>query len=55
MKLSLRRANAVKAALMRLGVAGDSIAVLGKDGHEPAVATPPGVREPQNRRAEIVF
>jgi OmpA-OmpF porin, OOP family len=55
LRLSMRRANAVKAALMRLGVPADSIAVLGKDGEDPAVPTPIGVREPGNRRAEIVF
>jgi OOP family OmpA-OmpF porin len=54
-RLSLRRANAVKAALMRLGVPADSIAVVGKDGVDPALPTPVGVREPMNRRAEIVF
>jgi OmpA-OmpF porin, OOP family len=54
-RLSQRRANAVKAALMRLGVPADSIAVVGKDGENPAVPTPIGVREPKNRSAVIVF
>lgn len=53
--LSLRRANAVKAAMMRLGVPENQIAVVGKGESQPLVPTADGVREPQNRRVEIVF
>jgi len=55
MALSLRRANAVKAALVRAGVPESQIAVLGRGEAEPLVPTPDGVREPQNRRVEIIL
>jgi len=55
MALSLRRANAVKNELVRQGVPADAIAVVGKGESQPLVATGDGVREPQNRRVEIVF
>lgn len=51
--LSERRAGAVKAEMVRLGMGGTEIATLGKSFSEPLVATGPGVREPQNRRATI--
>jgi len=54
-RLSLRRANAVKAEMIRLGMAADQISVAAKGMSEPAVPTPIGVREPRNRRAEITF
>ena len=55
MALSLRRANAVKDALVRDGVPATSIAVLGRGESQPLVQTADGVREPQNRRVEIVL
>jgi len=55
MALSLRRANAVKREMMRNGVAAKDIAVFGRGETQPLVPTPDGVREPQNRRVEIVF
>ena len=55
MALSLRRANAVKDELVRQGVPADAIAVIGKGESQPLVATGDGVREPQNRRVEIVI
>jgi hypothetical protein len=55
MALSLRRANSVKAELVRQGVPADAIAVVGKGEAQPLVATGDGVREPQNRRVEIVM
>jgi outer membrane protein OmpA-like peptidoglycan-associated protein len=55
MALSLRRANAVKREMMRNGVAAKDIAVLGRGETQLLVPTPDGVREPQNRRVEIVF
>jgi outer membrane protein OmpA-like peptidoglycan-associated protein len=51
--LSERRANAVKGEMMRLGVNASDIGTVGKSFSEPLVATGPGVREPQNRRAVI--
>ena len=54
MALSLRRANAVKDALVRDGVPAGAIQVIGKGETQPLVPTPDGVREPQNRRVEIV-
>ena len=55
MALSLRRANSVKNELVRQGVPADAIAVIGKGESSPLVGTGDGVREPQNRRVEIVI
>ena len=55
MGLSLRRANAVKAELVRHGVPAANIVVLGRGATMPLVQTADGVREPQNRRVEIVL
>ena len=55
MALSLRRANAVKAELVKLGTPADEISVVGKGKSEPLVPTADGVREPQNRRVQIVL
>jgi outer membrane protein OmpA-like peptidoglycan-associated protein len=55
MALSLRRANAVKDALVREGVPATAIAVIGRGEQGLLVPTPDGVREPQNRRVEIVL
>jgi outer membrane protein OmpA-like peptidoglycan-associated protein len=55
MALSLRRANAVKDALVRDGVPATAISVVGKGESQPLVPTADGVREPQNRRVEIVI
>jgi hypothetical protein len=55
MALSLRRANAVKNELVRDGVPADAISVVGRGEANPLVATGDGVREPQNRRVEIVM
>jgi hypothetical protein len=54
MALSLRRANAVKDSLVRNGVPAGAIQVIGKGESQPLVPTADGVREPQNRRVEIV-
>jgi outer membrane protein OmpA-like peptidoglycan-associated protein len=54
MALSLRRANTVKDALVREGVPATAIAVIGRGESQPLVQTADGVREPQNRRVEIV-
>ncbi|MBM3514834.1 MAG: hypothetical protein FJX59_14150 [Alphaproteobacteria bacterium] len=50
-----RRANTVKAELIRLGIPANEIAVMFKGESEPLVSTGDGVREPQNRRVEIVI
>lgn len=52
-KLSERRAAAVKAELVKLGIAADSISVntFGED--TPPVPTENGVREPNNRQVQI--
>jgi len=55
MSLSLRRANAVKDALVREGVPAPAIAVIGRGEQGLLVQTGDGVREPQNRRVEIVI
>jgi hypothetical protein len=55
MALSLRRANAVKNALVQNGVPPQAISVVGRGESNPLVPTGDGVREPQNRRVEIVI
>jgi OmpA-OmpF porin, OOP family len=55
MALSLRRASTVKDALVRNGVPATAIAVIGKGETQLLVQTGDGVREPQNRRVEIVI
>ena len=55
MALSLRRANAVKSALVREGIPPDQIAVVGRGESQNLVPTQDGVREAQNRRVEIVL
>jgi outer membrane protein OmpA-like peptidoglycan-associated protein len=51
--LSERRAMSVKNAMVAMGLDGAMIATVGKSFDEPLVATGPGIREPQNRRAVI--
>ena len=53
--LSVRRAESVAAELVRLGVPRAAILTQGFGFSRPLVATGPGVREPQNRRVEIVL
>jgi len=54
-KLSVRRAATVQAELVRDGVPSSEISIHGYGESNPLVPTAPGVREPQNRRVEIVL
>ncbi len=54
-KLSVRRAEAVAAELVRDGVARSEIVARGFGESNPLVPTAKGVREPQNRRVEIIL
>lgn len=53
-KLSVRRAEAVKKALVAKGVPAKSIATSGKGESQLLVPTGDNVREPSNRRAQII-
>ena len=55
MALSLRRANAVKDALVREGIPAAAIGVTGRGETQLLVQTGDNVKEPQNRRVEIVL
>lgn len=55
MALSLKRANAVKASMVKQGIPAEQISVVAKGESGPLVSTADGVREPQNRRVEIVL
>jgi outer membrane protein OmpA-like peptidoglycan-associated protein len=55
MELSRRRAAVVAAELVRDGVAANAISVSSFGDTKPLVPTAAGVREPQNRRVEIVL
>lgn len=54
MKLSVRRAEAVRAELERLEVPAAAIVTTGRGQTDPLVPTADFVREPQNRRVEII-
>ncbi len=53
--LSMRRAEAVKRELVRQGISGNTVDLSARGERDPLVPTPDGVREPQNRRAEIIL
>ena len=53
--LSVRRAKSVEAELVRDGVARGEISIHGFGESNPLVPTAQGVREPQNRRVEIIL
>jgi len=55
MALSLRRGEAVKQALIARGIPANSISIIGRGESQPLVPTADGVREPQNRRVEILL
>lgn len=52
-RLSLQRAERVRASLVAQGIAAQSIRAAGRGEREPVVQTADGVDEPQNRRVEI--
>ncbi len=54
-RLSVRRAESVEAELVRDGVAKTEIEIHGYGESNPLVPTAKGVREPQNRRVEIIL
>ncbi len=54
-RLSIRRAESVAAELVRDGVSDDEIVMKGFGESHPLVPTAPGVREPQNRRVEVIL
>ena len=53
--LSLRRAEAIRAALVARGVADSAISIAGRGEAETAVPTADGVREAANRRVVIIL
>lgn len=53
--LSERRARAVRDEMVRLGVPAAAISLNAFGETRPAVDTPDGVREPLNRRAEVLI
>jgi outer membrane protein OmpA-like peptidoglycan-associated protein len=54
-RLSVRRAEAVASELVRRGISRSEISVQGFGFERPLVPTAMGVREPQNRRVEIIL
>lgn len=55
MRLSARRAEAVRSALASRGVSVDLLETLARGESDPMVATPNNTREPANRRVEVSF
>ena len=55
MRLSRRRAESVAAKLEKDGIASSEIEIVAKGKRDLLVPTADGVREPQNRRVQIVF
>jgi iron complex outermembrane receptor protein len=55
MRLSRRRAESVAAELEKKGIPSSEIEIVAKGKHDLLVPTGDGVREPQNRRVQIVY
>jgi outer membrane protein OmpA-like peptidoglycan-associated protein len=55
MRLSKRRAESVAAELEKDGIPAGEIAIYAKGKHDLLVPTGDGVKEPQNRRVQIVY
>ena len=53
LKLSFKRAEAVKEILLSVGIAEKNISLLGKGENELAINTPDDTKHPANRRAEV--
>ncbi len=53
--LSMSRAVAVKMRLLGMGIPVDRISVIARGDKDLLVQTPPGTRDPQNRRVELVL
>jgi outer membrane protein OmpA-like peptidoglycan-associated protein len=53
-ELARKRADAVRAALVRRGIAGTDVVAIGRGKRELLIPTPDGVAEPRNRRVEVV-
>ena len=53
LKLSLKRAEAVKQILLSIGIEEKNISILGKGESNLAVKTPDNTKHPANRRAEV--
>jgi outer membrane protein OmpA-like peptidoglycan-associated protein len=54
-RLSRRRAESVAAQLEKDGVPASEIQIVAKGKRDPLVPTADGVKEPQNRRVQIVY
>lgn len=55
MRLSQRRADVVRQALIAKGIPANQIAVFAKGESQPLVPTADGVREAQNRRVQVIL
>ncbi len=53
LRLSIKRAEAIKQILVSLGIDGNKISVLGKGEKDLAIKTPDNTKHPTNRRAEV--
>ena len=53
LRLSLKRAEAVKQILLKAGIAEQNISLIGKGENELSVNTPDNTKHPANRRAEV--
>ena len=55
MRLSRRRAESVATELEKQGIPASEIAIFAKGKHDLLIPTADGVKEPQNRRVQIVY
>lgn len=53
-RLSLERAREIRDLLIAQGLPADIVSAVGRGEREPSVATADGVRNPQNRRVEVI-
>lgn len=52
--LSMARAVAAKIRLVEMGISPDRISIVARGDKDILVQTPPGTREPQNRRVDFI-